>query len=84
MERQLALASAAFGNTSMDEIRAPDILPVLEEMAAQGATSAYIACARALYSRVFAWAVQRGHVEADPAAFLVVAVKGRRWKAMRL
>ena len=76
MERQLALASAAFGSKPIDQIKAPDILPVLEEMAAQGATSPYIARTRALYSRVFAWAAQRGHVEADPAAFLVGAVKG--------
>lgn len=29
-----------------------------------------------MFSRVFAWAAQRGHVEADTAAFLVGAVKG--------
>ncbi|MEM9911893.1 MAG: hypothetical protein AAF922_14025 [Pseudomonadota bacterium] len=37
MERQLALASAAFGSKPIDRIKAPDILPVLEEISAKGA-----------------------------------------------
>ncbi|MEJ1960705.1 MAG: integrase arm-type DNA-binding domain-containing protein [Gammaproteobacteria bacterium] len=59
----------AFGSRPVNEIKAPDILPVLKRVEAAGKNESAHRL-RALISRVFRYAVSTGRAEQDPTASL--------------
>lgn len=74
---QLEVVKAELGGRDIKSIRAPDVLAVVEPIAADGRNETAHEV-RTRFSQVFRFAVARGYVDSDPASYVIDGMVKRK------